>query len=194
MRNARLRKRPRRARRPREIPLVYEDGFRGLFTFTLIPVAILVVALLILGGDVETAALLTLLCAVAVASSVAYLVWTHILFARAPHAVVSRIAARQHGRRPTVVARVLGMDQQDAGSMSLTSAALTIAVAVASIVVVGQTRGGWLPLLVLATAATSWATMAYSFALRYYRLHCGGEGIDFDIDEEPGSMTSCRCR
>lgn len=41
----------------------------------------------------------------------------------------------------------------------------------------------WLPALVVITAATSWATIVYAFALRYFRLNAGGETITFDLAE-----------
>lgn len=40
-------------------------------------------------------------------------------------------------------------------------------------------------LIVILTAAGSWVLMAYSFALRYFRLHAAGESITFGIAEPP---------
>ncbi len=175
----------RSRRKNREIPLVFDDNFRGAFTYTLIPVAVVAAILLGFRDAVDVVSMLVVLCALVVVTSVVYLVWTHLLFTRTPHEIASRIAAAQHRKRSSVLARLLGLNQQDAGSLSLSSAALAIIVAIATILVGGGTEGIWLPLIVLATAATSWATMVYSFALQYYRLHSGGERISFDIDEDP---------
>lgn len=168
----------------REIPLRYSDNFRGAFTYTLLPVVIIGAWLGGALGSDDTISFLMLLCGIATVGSIAYLVWTHLLFSRTPHATAVRIAAAQQRRRPGVLVRLLG-DQQDAGTLSLSSATLTIAVAIASILVGVRSGGLVLPLLVLATAASSWATMVYAFALQYFRLHSGGERFEFDIDEAP---------
>lgn len=173
-------------RTAREIPLAYSDNFRSLFTFLLVPVSAIAAPVLVpLEGREQAAALVAWLCGLAIASGLAYLVWTHVLFSRAPAQRVREIAARQHRKPVGALVRVFGFNQQDAGSTALSSAALTFLVAVATIIIGPQDLGLWLPLLVLATAAVSWATMVYAFALQYLRLDAGGERITFDIDEAP---------
>lgn len=170
---------------PREIPLVFSDEFRGLFTLILIPLSALTVSFFSFNDRIDAARLVMALCAVTVLASLSYIAWTHVLFSRTPPERLLRIAAAQQRRPLSLLARALGMNQQDAGSTALSAAALAIAVAIASILIGSSTRSAWLPFLVLATAATSWATMVYAYALKYFRLHASGERISFDIDEEP---------
>ncbi len=137
-------------------------------------------------GRFDLAHTIALACVATALSSLAYLIWTHLLFTRAPHERAMRIAAAQYRKKRGPLARWFGTGQShDAGSMSLSAAGLTLVLAIAAILVGGSGRGLLLAALVLATAATSWATMLYSFALRYFRLHAAGERITFDIDEAP---------
>lgn len=174
----------RRARR--EIPLAYDDDFRNAVVFAVLALPLIAVAFFDIGDGFDRVRFIALICLATVLSSLAYLVWTHLLFARTPHDVARRIAAAQHRKRRSPLTRWLVTGQSnDAGGMSLSAAALTLIIAVTAILVGVRNGGLLLPFLVLATAASSWATMLYSFALRYFRLHAGGERFDFDIEEEP---------
>lgn len=171
------------ARSAREFSLAYDDDFRGALTYTLIPVVVLIF-ILTTQGRVDRVSLVTIVCAVTVTSSLAYLAWTHVLFTRTAPEKAARIARAQYLKPRSLLSRLIGLGQTDAGSIALSMAGVTLAVAITAILV-GSQQGSWLPLLVLGTAAVSWATMVYAFTLQYFRLHCGGERITFDIDEEP---------
>lgn len=122
-------------------------------------------------------------CAAFVLSTLVYVVWTHLLFTRAPRERTRRIGAEQMRRGPGVLARLLGFGSTENWALSATVVAIVVAIATA-ITDSGDT--GWLmPVAVLLTAAASWVTMVYAFALRYFRLDAAGEPITFDIEEEP---------
>lgn len=115
---------------------------------------------------------------------IGYLAWTHVLFSRTPREEQLRIADVQHHRTPSPWATVLlGQGASGTGTISAATTALVLALGLA---MVGREQMGLmlLPLTVL-TVAASWAAMVYSYALRYLRLHAGGERITFDIDEAP---------
>lgn len=173
-------------RRRREIPLVYDDDFRNVVTFAVLALPPVTVAFLGIGDGFDRVRFIALICVATVLSSLAYLIWTHLLFSRAPHERAARIAAAQYRKRRNPLTRWLVTGQSnDAGSMSLSAAALTLIIAITAILIGVREGGLLLPLLVLATASSSWATMLYSFALRYFRLHSAGERFEFDIDEDP---------
>lgn len=140
--------------------------------------------LLLQPGGGDRIALVTTVCAATVLTSIAYLAWTHLLFTRADPTEAARIARAQHLKPRGFASRFLGFGN-DAGSVALSMAGVTLVVAITAIMFSSKEQGTWLPLLVLGTAAVSWATMVYSFALQYFRLYCGGERITFDIEEDP---------
>lgn len=112
-----------------------------------------------------------------------YIAWTHLAYARTPRPELVRIAAEQSRRRPSLLAQMLGYG--GAGSWTVAGAV------VAAFLTVGLARTEMFrsePLFILlgmATVAASWFAMVYSYALRYLRLHSGGERIDFDQLEPP---------
>jgi len=179
--------RGRRRRRRRNAPLRYRDGFRGGVA-ALATAAIAAVSLL--AGDLtrldsSDAVALPALCAGLSLSFLIYVAWTHVVFAGAPAEEVRRIAAEQHGRGAGALAKLLGLGSAESIAMSAAAAALAVALAASVLGVGGEGSSAWLALLVVATAATAWALVAYSFALRYFRQHAAGDRFTFDFEEEP---------
>lgn len=166
-------------------PLAYSDNFRSTLTYVVPPLITFGVAEIWFGSEWSLTRLFIALCIASVASALSYIVWTHLLFSRTPHERLTEIAAHQQRARTSALLRATGFNNQDPGSLAVGSAVLTIAVAIAAIIVGQAGQSMLLPLLVLATAATSWATMVYAFALKYFRLNAAGERIEFDIDEAP---------
>lgn len=144
---------------------------------------IVVAAIVGRAGTVDRVLLTMIGCAALILSFGAYLIWTHLIYARAPRARLMRIAAAQHRRRPSRLARMLGFDSAENLAISVAFAALAGAVATA--VLGGREGGGVLTLLALLTATTAWITVVYAFALRYLRLHAAGEHFRFEIEDEP---------
>ncbi len=176
------------ARPSRVVPLRYDDGFRAAITMlvsTPLPFAVLLIAVLQRGLEGATALpyAFAAICFMYSGFSVMYLIWTHRAFTRTDPGTVNRIAAIQHRRGPSRLARTLGFARAEDWAVFAASTALIISIGATT--VSAGTRGIWLPALVLVTAATAWATMVYAFALRYFRLHAGGEEIVFDIRETP---------
>jgi len=120
------------------------------------------------------------LCTMFSGFSLIYLIWTHRIYTRLDRQRAERIAALQYRRGPSRLARLLGFARTEDWAIFAASTALIIAVAAT---IVGPGNAAWLPVLVLLTAGTAWATMVYAFALRYFRLNAGGERITFDLDE-----------
>lgn len=172
------------ARRQRDIPLRFDDGFRaGIATLVTAPVPIAAIATVAPEAGFTDEVLLiafVALCAMFSGFSLVYLIWTHRVYARLDRERAARIAAAQHRRGPSRLARLLGFARTEDWAIFAASSALIVAVAAT---VVGPGNAVWLPVLVLLTAGTAWATMVYAFALRYFRLDAGGERITFDLDE-----------
>lgn len=153
----------------------FDDGFRG-------GIAMLVSLIALLAGfgwlwwqpgaldhiDWSFAVFVAACVALSIFSLI-YLVWTHLLFTRAEPAAAAQIAAAQHQRGPGRLARLLGFGATENWALTAAGSALIVAIA-ASLLSSGR-NGLWLPAIVLITAATSWATMTYAFALRYFRRH-----------------------
>lgn len=173
----------------REIPLRYEDSFRGgvAIVASLAGVIAGILPLLIGGAPDDRlgtfSSVLLAACLGLSLFSLVYLVWTHRLFARTEPDEARRIAAIQHRTGPGRFARLLWFGGTE--GWALTAAATALVFAIAALLIGAHRNGVWLPALVLLTAATSWATVVYAFALRYFRLHSAGERIDFDIAEDP---------
>ncbi|NLA66198.1 MAG: DUF1345 domain-containing protein, partial [Leucobacter sp.] len=173
-------------RRPaRPVALRYDDGFRGGIA-TLVSLPILIAALIPMVGantNFDVGLVFTLMCTAFMVFFVIYLVWTHLVFSRTSAIDVKAVAALQHQSGASGVSRVIGLRTPEEWAMFAAGAAMLVSI-LASII--GARSGGlWLPLLVVGTVGASWVTVVYAFALRYLRLHCGGETISFDIDEEP---------
>lgn len=163
-------------------PWRYDDDFRGLVAGA-VAVPVPVVAVLWGAEGARGAGILLLGCGAFLISSVIYLVWTHLLFARTPPERLRRIAGAQHRRGSAALLRLAGFGSAENVAVSAAGVALVVAIAAA---VVGSGSGSpLLPVLVLLTAACAWITVVYAFALRYLRLDAAGERIDFDIAEQP---------
>ncbi|GAB3816037.1 hypothetical protein GCM10028820_14620 [Tessaracoccus terricola] len=174
-----------RIRKRRSIALRYDDGFRGAVAS--LPVVLLVIAAIVMplvtSDPLSPILFIIGSCAALTLFSLVFMVWTHVLYTRAPGRELSRIAALQHERGPSRLTRLVGLG--DTTSWTISGAAVSLIAAVSASVLGRGTGGIWLALLVLATAASSWASMVYAFALRYYRLHAAGEEFRFEIQEEP---------
>lgn len=171
---------------PREIPLRYDDGFRGGTLTTVVLVLVLAVVALDLSGVTALGpmTLVTVACAGLGCFFVIYLVWTHLVFSRTEPADGIRIAAAQYQRRIPVLSRLLGFDSTQDWVVSAAAAALAAAIAAA---IYGAADGGAiLMMFALLTAAGAWATVAYAFALRYFRMHAAGERFSFGALDDPG--------
>jgi uncharacterized membrane protein len=174
----------RRRASSRAIPLAYDDSVRAGIPLALgvLGLAIVLVVLATTGSSsralVAAAGCATLILALGV-----YLVWTHVLYTNTDPATLARIAAAQHQRRPSALARVFGLSSTENWAISVAVAALAGAIAAA---VFGTQEGGLLlAILALGTAVAAWVTVVYAFALRYFRLHAAGEHFTIDITEEP---------
>ncbi|GAB2552215.1 DUF1345 domain-containing protein [Leucobacter ruminantium] len=175
-----------RRRSPRTIPLRYDDGFRGAIamvaSFLVLLIVALAVALTDLGALRDLPWFMTGACLGLAGFSFIFVIWTHRVFTGASPEEAKRIAGKQYLQGPSRISRLLGFG--DEGNWALTAAATALVVAIAAAAIGARSGGLWLPVLVLATAASSWATMVYAFALRYFRLHSAGECIEFDLDPE----------
>lgn len=171
----------------RLIPLPYDDGFRGAIASLVTVLMFVGLVALNFSGVTQLRigtlpSLLPSLCISLNAFSVLFVVWTHQLFTGTDPELAQRIAVRQYRRGPSRLSRAFGFG--DESSWAATAAITALIVSIAAAVTSAQHGGVWLPVLALATAATSWATMVYAFALRYFRLNAGGEAITFDLDPQ----------
>lgn len=171
------------------IPRRFDDGFRGgvamLVSALVLPafwgIAVIWPELLDRTGVLLFA--FAAMCASLTTFSAVYLVWTHRVYTSVGAERLLQIAAAQYHRGAGPLARLLGLGSTV--NWSLTAAATALVIAIAASVLSSAQTGLWLSFLVLLTAAGSWATMAYAFAVRYLRLHASGERIEFDIVEQP---------
>ncbi len=181
---------PRRPRTPRDVPLRFDDNFRGHVASAVslvVPGAILGY-LALTGGlpsdtDDTMLVLFLALCGSLTAFFAIYIWWTHKVFTTARHADALRVAALQHRRGPGWLGRMAGFG--NTLDWALSAAAIALVVSVSAATFGPHAEAGGMSLLVLATTAGAWTTVTYAFALRYFRLHAAGERIEFDIDEEP---------
>lgn len=177
-------------RKKHPVPLAYHDEIRnlvsiGVFALTL---PFIIRDFLNVDGIIgrEVFAFI-ILCASLVLSSSIYLVWTHILFANTPQDQAREVARLQYenerygwwGR----VTRISGAD-----NWAIFAATLALMVGVTASVVGRDSSSVALPIVILLTAATAWATIVYEFALRYFRLDSSGETFTFSLEEEPGFL------
>lgn len=174
------------AKTSRLVGLAYDDGFRGgiaLLATLILQTAFVLVpvqdAQVFTPGGLQW--LLPSLCISLNVFSLTFVVWTHVLFTRTDATEAHRIAVAQYRRGPSRLSRTLGFGDESNWATMAAVTALFVSIAAA----ISSAREGftWLPVLVVITAATSWATMVYAFALRYFRLNAGGETITFDIAE-----------
>lgn len=173
-----------RTARDGRVSLRYDDGFRGAVTMGPAVVAFIVIAVLVSrSGPMDRVGLTMVGCGAMILSFGAYLIWTHLVFARTPHVELMHITAAQQRRRPSRLARGLGFDSAENLAVSVAFAALAGAVAAAALG--GREGGALLALLALLTAATAWITVVYAFALRYLRLHAAGERFRFEFEDAP---------
>lgn len=175
----------RASRVPRDIPLRFDDGVRG--GITLGAATLILIALLTLNRfailPMSTVNIVAASCAALATAFIAYVFWTHRVFSRETTAEVREVAKKQHQRGASIFSRLLGMKSAESWAISASGAALAVALAV-TVYGSTDTRVILTP-LALITAAASWATVVYSFALRYFRLDSAGESFDFDIHEDP---------
>lgn len=172
-------------RKAREIPLRFDDAFRGGISMGIPVLAVLVIFLLEANGVTRLGSLwLVVIAAGALTVAFfAYILWTHMAFARAPKDMARRIARAQHSQEPSALSRMFGFSNTESWAVSAASAALMGAVA--ATVFGARTGGGVLLIVVLLAAATAWTTVVYAFALRYFRLHAAGESFRFEVDGQP---------
>lgn len=171
-------------RTKRTVPFAYDDGVRGG-----IPLAIGVAGFVVLtfmqppAGISHRVMIAAAGCLTVIIALTIYLVWTHVLFTQTPPEALARIGAAQVRRGPSTTARALGVGSTASWAVSVAIAALAGAIAAA---LLGTQDGGILLIfLALLTALVAWLTVVYSFALRYFRLHSGGETFGFEIAEAP---------
>lgn len=170
-------------RRARDIPLRFDDGFRGAVAM-LVSVPFVVVAFLMLSGSKDAlGTALAWLCVSFTVFFVVYIAWTHLLLSREDARTVTRLAALQHRRGASTLSKALGL--RSAEEWGVTAAATALVISIAAAVVGARDGGLLLPVLVLVTVASTWVSVVYAFALRYLRLHAAGERIDFGLDEDP---------
>lgn len=172
--------------RSRPYPLSFNDDFRNLVAsaifLPLIPYAVYVFR----NAERNPAAvapLISAICGSVIVALAIYVVWTHLLFTRTPYEEAMRIARLQVERKPRGIERALG--STSTGQWAVGAVALALVFGIVAAVIGAQSGGMLLPILVALTAASSWATMVYAFALRYFRLHAAGEKFVFEIAEEP---------
>ncbi len=171
------------SRSQRAIARRYSDGFRGGVA-TLATAAIVPASLLVFGYSSE-AGTLPALCAGLSLSFLIYVVWTHVVFAGASARNAYHIAGEQYRRGAGALTKLLGFGSAESLAMSAAAAALAVALTAAILGVRDGQSAVWLALLVVLTAASAWATVAYAFALRYFRQHSAGDQFAFDFEEEP---------
>lgn len=169
------------------VPLRYDDGFRGgialLVSLPLLLIPFFEAWFARSAADPDLEIVFAAFCGAFALFFLVYLVWTHLVFSRATVEELERVSAAQQRRGASSLSKLIGMRTAEEWSMSAAFIALFVSGAAA---ILGAREGGlWLPLLVLLTVATAWATVVYAFALRYLRLHAAGERIAFDIDEDP---------
>ncbi|QIK83894.1 DUF1345 domain-containing protein [Sanguibacter sp. HDW7] len=173
-----------RIRRSRDIPLRFDDGFRGAVSMLVAAPLAVAAAVVVVHDAGGLGPALAWMCGAFTVFFGVYIVWTHLLHDRADAQRVERIAAVQHRRGASALSRMLGLRSAEEWGVSAAATALVISIAAA---IVGARDGGLLlPVLVLVTVAMTWASVVYAFALRYLRLHAAGETIDFGLDEPPG--------
>lgn len=117
-----------------------------------------------------------------------YLWWTHRVYAHADTAAVRDVAARDSHARRSWTGKFSGLT----GPTDWTAAAATMAVVVTVAIALspGAREDPVVVLLGLATVASSWALMVYSFALDYMQVSVLQEPdetphVKFDFPEEP---------
>ncbi|SEC19047.1 Protein of unknown function [Paramicrobacterium humi] len=174
-----------RQRASRDIALRYDDGFRGGIAIAAgLPVILIpFVAVTLQAVDFNPVLIVAGTCAALSCSFLVYVVWTHVVFTSDDTGALAHVGAVQFHRRASTLTRLLGFGSAESWAISAAGAALAVALAAA---VFGAREGGvLLALLVLLTGAAAWASVAYAFALRYFRQHMAGERFRFDIEEAP---------
>lgn len=112
--------------------------------------------------------------------TVLYLVWTHRLFSRMPPERLQEVAAVQGRTKAKLSDELSGLG--GASSWSINAAITAVMASVALMVFSDRLPHLVAPALAIGMAASSWATMAYSFALRYLRLDAQRPGFDFVVE------------
>lgn len=175
----------RTGRRPeRAVPFAYDDGVRGGIPLTIGVAGFVALTFIQPPAGISHRVMIAAAgCLTVIIALTIYLVWTHVLFTKTPPDTLTRIGAAQARRGPSSTARALGVGSTASWAVSVAIAALAGAIAAA---LLGTQDGGILLIfLALLTALVAWCTVVYSFALRYFRLHSGGETFGFEIAKEP---------
>lgn len=175
------------------LPRAFQDSIRAQWASTASIVLVLPVALLIAGERLppdetdDTRQLLEfidiLLASFAVMwliFTVLYLVWTHRLFARMPPGRLREVAAIQGRSKASLSDELSGLG--GASSWSVNAAFTAVLASVALMVFSDRLPHLVAPALAIGMAASSWATMAYAFALRYLRLDAQSPCFDFVVE------------
>ena len=120
--------------------------------------------------------------------TVIYLWWTHRAYAHADTAAIRDVARRDHRARRTWVGRIIGLGGPT--DWTTTAAMMAVVVTVAIALSPGARENAVIILLGLATVASSWGIMVYSFALDYMQATLLEDPdntplIRFGFDEEP---------
>lgn len=163
--------------------LALSDDFRGGVPVGAATVVAIAVTLRHAGSPDQLRFVLITACAAFTGAFLIYLLWTHLLFTRMEPPRARALARAQFHRRPSRWARTFafGSSEEWAIWAALVAFVGSIAVSVCGV------RGGAVGVTVaaLVMAATAWALVAYTYALRYFRIHSGEGAFDFDFEEEP---------
>ncbi|GAB3621223.1 hypothetical protein GCM10027417_24840 [Glutamicibacter endophyticus] len=173
----------KRTLRARWRRLAFDDGFRlAVTSLPLLPA--LLIGSLLSRSDINGAALLVTTVGGGLALAlVLNLCWTHWLYTRTDPRLLERIARYQWQHGPSQLSRFMGAHDAQAWSLSL--ALVSLVVAIGLVLTPWDSPSALVPALVIVTAAASWVSVGYTFALQYFRLNAAGEHIDFDIREAP---------
>lgn len=112
-----------------------------------------------------------------------YLIWTHALFTGMGAARARQVARAQFDQERSGWARVFSFGSPEGWAVTAVLIAFVGSLAAS----IYGLRGGGVALTVAALlmAATAWAMVVYTYALRYFRIHCAGGLFTFDFDDEP---------
>lgn len=175
------------------LPRAFQDSVRAQWASTASIVLVLPVALLIAGErlvpeESEDPRQLLAFIDILLASfalmwlifTVLYLIWTHRLFARMSSGQLREVAAVQGRSKASLSDELSGLG--GASSWSVNAAVTAVLASVALMMFSDRLPHLLAPALAVGMAASSWATMAYAFALRYLRLDAQGACFDFVVE------------
>lgn len=175
------------------LPRAFQDSVRAQWA-SLVSIALVLPASLVLSEDrklpettdssvrlLAIADLLVIVFALMwLVFTVLYLAWTHRLFARMPSGRLREVAAIQGRTKAKLRDELTGLG--GASSWSVNAAFTAVLASVALMVFSDRLPHLVAPVLAVGMAASSWATMAYAFALRYLRLDAQSPCFDFVVE------------